>query len=100
MPAPDLVCWDFGDTRVEERFMRAAPAAVPAWDSVYDDVMAAMPGFEDDWMLGHASLNDLIGPDNKADNVIEFGAAGGHGLVFDPDQFIDATEKLLNSLLS
>ena len=62
MDAPDLVCWDFGDTLVDERFMRIPPAGVPEWTGVYDRVVDARPGWVDDWMLGRASLNDLIEP--------------------------------------
>ena len=36
----DLVCWDFGDTLVDERFMRLPPDGVPEWGEVYDAVLA------------------------------------------------------------
>jgi len=55
----DLVCWDFGDTLVHERFMRICPAGVPEWEDVYDEI-AAEPQFEKAWMMGDANLTDLI----------------------------------------
>jgi len=55
----DLVCWDFGDTLVHERFMRICPPGVPEWEEVYDEI-AAEPEWEQAWMLGEANLTDLI----------------------------------------
>ncbi|MDJ0767232.1 MAG: hypothetical protein QNJ12_00505 [Ilumatobacter sp.] len=60
--AIDLVCWDFGDTLCDERFMRIPPDEVPQWTAVYDGVVDAHPAWVADWMLGRASLNDLIAP--------------------------------------
>ena len=39
----DLVCWDFGDTLVDERFMRIAPEGVPQWGKVYDEILDERP---------------------------------------------------------
>lgn len=58
----DLVCWDFGDTLVDERFMRLAPAGVPEWGRVYDDVLAERANWLEGWDLGRGSINDLVGP--------------------------------------
>lgn len=60
--AIDLVCWDFGDTLVDERFMRICPPGVPGWTEVYDRLLAGRPGWDNEWMLGRASLNELIAP--------------------------------------
>jgi FMN phosphatase YigB (HAD superfamily) len=56
----DLVCWDFGDTLVHERFMRRCPLGVPEWEEVYDRVVDSRPDWEADWMLGRAPMTDLI----------------------------------------
>lgn len=58
----DLVCWDFGDTLVDERFMRIAPSRVPEWTTTYDRVLDQRPSWVDEWMCGRASLNDLVEP--------------------------------------
>jgi FMN phosphatase YigB (HAD superfamily) len=58
----DLVCWDFGDTLVDERFMRLAPDGVSDWGRVYDEVLAERPRWVAELDLGRASLNDLIEP--------------------------------------
>jgi FMN phosphatase YigB (HAD superfamily) len=58
----DLVCWDFGDTLVDERFMRLAPDGVPQWGAVYDEVLAERPDWVASWDLGRGSINDLVGP--------------------------------------
>jgi len=58
----DLVCWDFGDTLVDERFMRIAPPDVAAWTTTYDEVLNSLGDFDTEWMLGRASMNDLIQP--------------------------------------
>lgn len=61
----DLVCWDFGDTLVDERFMRIAPRGVHEWTLVYDEVLASLGdhgNFDNEWMLGRATMNELVGP--------------------------------------
>jgi FMN phosphatase YigB (HAD superfamily) len=56
----DLVCWDFGDTLVHERFMRRCPPGVPEWEDVYDGVVDSRAEWVTDWMLGRAAMTDLI----------------------------------------
>lgn len=58
----DLVCWDFGDTLVDERFMRLPPDGVAAWPQVYEEVLAERPDWVDGWNLGRGSINDLVEP--------------------------------------
>lgn len=58
----DLVCWDFGDTLVDERFMRIAPDGVPEWGQVYDEIVDARPAWVEALDLGRGSLNDLVDP--------------------------------------
>jgi FMN phosphatase YigB (HAD superfamily) len=62
VPQLDLVCWDFGDTLCDERFMSIAPAGVPEWTAAYDECLAERPKWFDAWMLGKATLNELIEP--------------------------------------
>ena len=47
--APDVLLWDFGDTLVDERWMRRAPDACPAWEAAWLDVMAELA---DSWNIG------------------------------------------------
>lgn len=58
----DLVCWDFGDTLVDERFMRIPPDGVPEWSAVYESVLAERAEWLNGWDLGRGSLNDLVAP--------------------------------------
>jgi FMN phosphatase YigB (HAD superfamily) len=58
----DLVCWDFGDTLVDEMFMRNAPDGVSGWADAYERALMVRPGFVDEWMLGRAALNELVDP--------------------------------------
>lgn len=58
----DLVCWDFGDTLVDETFMQYAPDGVPEWPEAYRSAFTADPDFVDRLNLGEASLHDLIDP--------------------------------------
>ena len=62
MTGADLVCWDFGDTLVDERFMRLAPDGVPDWQAAYEAVLAERPEWVAGWDLGAGSLNDLVIP--------------------------------------
>jgi hypothetical protein len=36
---PAVLLWDFGDTLVDERWMRRAPDGCPHWETVWTDVM-------------------------------------------------------------
>ena len=56
----DLVCWDFGDTLVDETFMQLAPEGVPEWGAAYRAAFAADPTFAQSLDLGEASLCDLV----------------------------------------
>ena len=46
-----VLLWDFGDTLVDERWMRRAPDGVPGWPAAWSDVMAAR---STDWDTGRA----------------------------------------------
>lgn len=58
----DLICWDFGDTLVDQTFMQYAPEGVPEWPEAYRTAFKADPDFVDQLNLGEAALNDLIEP--------------------------------------
>ncbi len=60
--AIDLVCWDFGDTLVDERFMQHAPPDLPGWPAAYRRCFGQDPGFADRLDVGDVSLHELIGP--------------------------------------
>lgn len=44
-----VLLWDFGDTLVDERWMRQPALGCPTWESSWTDVMAELA---DDWDLG------------------------------------------------
>jgi FMN phosphatase YigB (HAD superfamily) len=58
----DLVCWDFGDTLVDETFMRIAPDGVPQWAAIYGEVLAERDEWKTEWDLGRATIHELIEP--------------------------------------
>ncbi len=58
----DLVCWDFGDTLVDELFMRLAPAGVEDWPHRYEAMVADNAALFNELDHGRASMNDLIDP--------------------------------------
>lgn len=61
-PAIDLVCWDYGDTLVDQTFMRLAPDGVPEWSAVYESLLDERLAWLDEWEHGRATIHDLIEP--------------------------------------
>jgi phosphoglycolate phosphatase-like HAD superfamily hydrolase len=62
---PEALLWDFGDTLVDERWMRRCPQAWPGWEEAWVAVMAEMA---DEWNVGavssyevFAALSDRVG---------------------------------------
>ena len=53
------VLWDFGDTLVDERWMRIAPAGFPDWSAVWVDVIT--PEFALAWDTGEIGVADVVG---------------------------------------
>jgi phosphoglycolate phosphatase-like HAD superfamily hydrolase len=53
---PTVVLWDFGDTLVDERWMRTAPDAHPGWESAWDVVMDELA---DAWNVGDVSFHEV-----------------------------------------
>lgn len=51
-----LLLWDFGDTLVDERWMRRAPASCPSWEDAWLEVMAARAA---DWDVGAATAAEV-----------------------------------------
>lgn len=58
----DLVCWDFGDTLVDETFMQYAPPGVPDWPVAYRTHFEANPDIVERLDVGHAALHEFIAP--------------------------------------
>jgi FMN phosphatase YigB (HAD superfamily) len=54
---PSVVLWDFGDTLVDERWMRRCPETCPAWESAWVSVMDELA---DRWNVGDASSSDVF----------------------------------------
>lgn len=54
---PEVLLWDFGDTLVDERWMRRSPAECPAWEVAWLDVMA---DFAAGWNLGQVSSTEIF----------------------------------------
>ncbi len=52
-----MLLWDFGDTLVDERWMRQAPAGFPDWSDAWNEVMDACA---DDWNTGRATERDVF----------------------------------------
>jgi hypothetical protein len=52
------VLWDFGDTLVDERWMRRAPPGVPEWSDVWSGVVSG--ALADRWNLGEATFEDVV----------------------------------------
>jgi FMN phosphatase YigB (HAD superfamily) len=56
MPVAVLL-WDFGDTLVDERWMRQAPAEYPDWANAWNGVMETCA---EDWNIGRATERDVF----------------------------------------
>lgn len=55
---PAVLLWDFGDTMVDERWMRRVPPECPTWEAVWMDVMA---DHADDWNIGRVGADEIFG---------------------------------------
>jgi FMN phosphatase YigB (HAD superfamily) len=54
---PAVLLWDFGDTLVDERWMRRPPPECPTWDAVWVDVMA---DHADNWNIGRIGADEVF----------------------------------------
>ena len=52
-----MLLWDFGDTLVDERWMRRAPAECPLWEAAWLDVMA---NYADEWNVGAIHMAEIF----------------------------------------
>ena len=57
----ELICWDFGNTLADERWLRHPHPDVPDWEDVFDREMGKNERLDEDWNLGLASVEDLAG---------------------------------------
>jgi len=53
---PSVVLWDFGDTLVDERWMRRCPESCPGWEAAW---IAVMDEFADRWNVGDVSFKEV-----------------------------------------
>ena len=53
---PSVVLWDFGDTLVDERWMRRCPDACPTWEIAWVEVMRELA---DRWNVGDISFKEV-----------------------------------------
>lgn len=97
-PVIDLVCWDFGDTLVDQDFMRIAPEGVERWKEVYNQVLAARPQWVEEWNLGTVPMSDLVQP-LSAELGMEPMAVSRHlRLVWSQIVWYDDASQLVNRL--
>jgi hypothetical protein len=54
---PEVLLWDFGDTLVDERWMRRLPAECPTWEAAWLEVMADRA---DDWNVGRICATEIF----------------------------------------
>jgi FMN phosphatase YigB (HAD superfamily) len=53
----EVLLWDFGDTLVDERWMRQAPPEFPDWPDAWNTVMETCAN---DWNVGRATERDVF----------------------------------------
>jgi hypothetical protein len=54
---PQVLLWDFGDTLVDERWMRRCPDGHPEWEDAWAAVMADSA---DDWNVGRVRSEEIF----------------------------------------
>ena len=96
-----MLLWDFGDTIVDERWMRQAPAEFPDWSHAWNKVMEACA---DDWNLGHVSERDVFTEMSRRtgltfDLVERHAEACCRSITFHPFTWRVATERRLPQAL-
>ena len=53
---PAVVLWDFGDTLVDERWMRRCPESCPSWETAW---IAVMNELADSWNVGDVAFKEV-----------------------------------------
>jgi len=94
MPVAVLL-WDFGDTLVDERWMRQAPAEYPDWSNAWNRVMETCA---DDWNIGCTSERDVFAEMSRRtglsiDFVERHAEACCRSIIFHPFTWRVATER-------
>lgn len=54
---PAVLLWDFGDTLVDERWMRRPPAGFPTWEAAWLEVMS---DHADNWNVGRVGRTEIF----------------------------------------
>ncbi len=54
---PTVLLWDFGDTLVDERWMRRRPPECATWEAVWEEVMAE---HADEWNVGRIGTDQVF----------------------------------------
>jgi FMN phosphatase YigB (HAD superfamily) len=96
-----VLLWDFGDTLVDERWMRQAPAECPDWSNTWNE---AMETCADDWNIGRASERDVFAEMSRRtglsiDFVERHAEACCRSITFHPFTWRVATERRLPQAL-
>ncbi|MEM9537582.1 MAG: hypothetical protein AAGA40_18140 [Cyanobacteria bacterium P01_E01_bin.45] len=60
------ILWDFGDTLVDESWMRQPPAGFPDWPSVWSAEVGQLAA---EWDIGNLKLNNIVEPVAKRLNM-------------------------------
>jgi hypothetical protein len=77
-----MLLWDFGDTLVDERWMRRAPAEFPDWADAWNTVMETCA---DDWNIGRACERDVFAEMSRRTGLsIDFVATPRRAVVRSP----------------
>ena len=100
MPVAVLL-WDFGDTLVDERWMRQAPPEFPDWSDAWNKVMESCAH---DWNIGRASERDVFAEMGRLtglsiDFVERHAEACCRSITFHPFTWRVATERRLPQAL-
>ena len=90
-----MLLWDFGDTLVDERWMRQVPVEFPDWSTIWNEVMDSCA---DDWNIGRATERDVFAEMSKRtglsiDFVERHAEACCRSITFHPFTWRVATER-------
>ena len=91
----ELLLWDFGDTLVDERWMRRSPASCPEWEQAWVESMETLA---DDWNVGALGSAEVF-VDLARRTGMPVDAVAKHAreccsrLIFHPNAWRVATER-------
>jgi FMN phosphatase YigB (HAD superfamily) len=91
----EVLLWDFGDTLVDEQWMRLAPPEYPDWARAWNHVMEICAG---DWDTGRATEQDVFAEMSRQsglalDFIEQHADACCRAIVFNPTAWRTATER-------